>query len=148
MKSNSNTIKRNSTKLVIRLNMNTSRLKIGDVRTLTRNERGEWSDGEYCYFISHLHTPEFCTILEQSDELIYSCEIVKDFDGSYYANLFINGKYTCGLPEYVDYKTLKKAIASKGVQLPNLSELCFERYGRKSYVQINSEEQTRKEAIA
>lgn len=139
MKSNGNTIKRNSTRLVIRINKNTSHHKSGDIRTLTKNERGYWSDGEYCYFIAHLRTPEFCTILEQSDKLIYNCEIVKDFDGSYYANLFINGQFCCGLPEYVDYKTLKQAIALKGVQLPNISELRFERYGRKSYAHFNSE---------
>lgn len=141
MKSNNNSIKRNSTRLVIRMNTNTTYHKIGDIRTLTRNERGEWSDGQCCYFIAHLRTPEFCTILEQSDELIYNCEIVKDFDGRYYANLFINGKFCGGLPEYVDYKTLKQAIALKGVQLPNASELRFEQYGRKSYARFDSERQ-------
>lgn len=73
-----------------------------------------------------------------STKLIYNCEIVKDFDGSYYANVFIGDKYIYGLPEYVNYKTLKQALAQKGIFLPNLNDLRFERCGRKSYAHINS----------
>ena len=27
----------------------------------------------------------------------FTCEIVKDFDGTYYANMYINGEYVRGL---------------------------------------------------
>lgn len=64
-------------------------------------------------------------------------EIVKDIDGSYYANVNYNGYTVWGLPEYVTYKELKKAFKEKiGYTLPNLSELPFRSYGRKYYVQF------------
>lgn len=64
-------------------------------------------------------------------------EIVKDFDGSYYANVNYNGYSVLGLPEYVTYKELKRAFAEKiGYKLPNLAELSFKSYGRKYYAQF------------
>lgn len=43
----------------------------------------------------------------------WTCEIVKDFDGTYYANLCISGELIKGLPENVDYKTLIESIKNK-----------------------------------
>ena len=61
-------------------------------------------------------------------------EIVRDHDGTYYANVTKNGEYINGLPEYVDYNTLKTAIADHtGVILPPAGCLHFEKLGRKSY---------------
>lgn len=56
-------------------------------------------------------------------------EIVRDFDGSYY----VNG---LSLPEYVSYFTLKQEAKKQGYILPNVSELSFIKYGRKSYAHI------------
>lgn len=68
-----------------------------------------------------------------------SVEIVKDFDGSYYANVVKDDEYFNGLPEYVDYKTLKKAIKEHvDFKISSLKELNFERCGRKQYAQIRN----------
>ena len=64
----------------------------------------------------------------------YRVEIVKDHDGSYYANVTINGKMVGGLPEYVPYRKLKAAIKENcGIELPSLSTLDFHCIGRKKY---------------
>ena len=53
-------------------------------------------------------------------------EVVQDFDGSYYANLTVNAMPVKGLPEYVDYNTLKKAIKEKtGIDIPNKGDMIF-----------------------
>lgn len=68
----------------------------------------------------------------------WSCEIVMDFDGRYYANLFIDDKLFEDLPEYVDYRTLRKAIKEKtGIELVNQKELIFYRFGRKRYAHLH-----------
>ena len=68
---------------------------------------------------------------------MYFCEIVRDFDGTYYANLNYRGEYV-PLKEYDSYRELKKEAKAKGYDvLPNLSELNFERYGRKEYAYIS-----------
>lgn len=64
-------------------------------------------------------------------------EIVKDFDNLYYANITLNGNSVKGLPEYVGYVELKKAVKEKlGYTLPNLKDLKFEKSGRKCYAHI------------
>lgn len=66
-------------------------------------------------------------------------EVVKDIDGSYYANVNYNDYTVLGLPEYVTYNELKKAFKEKiGYTLPNLSELKphFRNYYRKQHVQF------------
>lgn len=64
-----NTIKRNSTRLVIRMKIDTSAHKAGDIITLTKHEYNGWTDGIYTYLVSMLHNPEICEILEQSDTI-------------------------------------------------------------------------------
>jgi hypothetical protein len=48
------------------------------------------------------------------------CTIIKDSNGTYYADMYINGDMVKGLPEYSDYKTLKEAIKNKtGITILN-----------------------------
>ena len=68
---------------------------------------------------------------------MYFCEIVRVFDGTYYANLYYNNVYV-PLKEYVSYRELRKDAKEKGYDMfPNLSELNFERYGKKEYAYIS-----------
>ena len=61
-------------------------------------------------------------------------EIVRDFDGTYYANVTNNDELIKDLPEYVNYSTLKKAIKGKiNFELPLLKTLKFEKLHRKAY---------------
>lgn len=63
--------------------------------------------------------------------MYYTCEIVKDFNGLYYCNLFIDGEQIKDMPEYVSFETIIDAIYEKiGVKLENIG---FERIGRKFY---------------
>lgn len=66
---------------------------------------------------------------------IVRVEIVRDFDGSYYANLYdANGNGYSLSEEYTDFRTLKTLCKKEyGVCLPNLSQIEFENHGRKSY---------------
>ena len=67
------------------------------------------------------------------------CEIVKDFDGTYYANLTIDGKLIKGLAEYVKYNELKKSIREQtGICIVNKKNLIFQGYGRKKYAFIDA----------
>ena len=67
------------------------------------------------------------------------CEVVRDFDGTYYANMTIEGKSVDGLPEYVDYKTLKEAIKNKtGIEILKCKDMIFEKFGRKYYALIDA----------
>lgn len=60
------------------------------------------------------------------------CELIRDFDGTYYANLVIDGRLVLGLPAYVNYKTLHSAIKERtGIQLPPVSQMHFCKLGRK-----------------
>ena len=72
---------------------------------------------------------------------IVRVEIVRDFDKSYYANLYgENGSCHNLSKEYTDFRTLKTLCKKEyGVNLPNLSQIEFETHGRKSYAYISSE---------
>lgn len=60
------------------------------------------------------------------------CGIIRDFDGTYYANLVIDGQYIFGLPEYVNYRTLHSTIKQRtGIELPPVSHMYFCKSGRK-----------------
>lgn len=65
----------------------------------------------------------------------YDIEIVRDFDGTYYVNARNElHEHIKGLPEYLPYKELKKAVKEAlGVTLPTLKSLTFEGNGRKQY---------------
>ena len=68
----------------------------------------------------------------------WHCEVVMDFDGRYYANLYVDDKMIEDLPDYVNYRALRKAIKEKtGIELVNQKELIFTRYGRKRYALLN-----------
>ena len=70
---------------------------------------------------------------------LYSVEVVRDFDGKYYANVAHNGVIVPGLPEYVDYKALKESISIKaGFEMPPLKSLRFNRVGRKHYAYLKT----------
>ena len=69
----------------------------------------------------------------------WTCEIVKDFDGTYYANLCISGELIKGLPENVDYKTLIESIKNKtGITMLKCKDMIFEKLGRKRYAYIDA----------
>uniref|UniRef100_A0AAU8AX82 Uncharacterized protein n=1 Tax=Dulem virus 40 TaxID=3145758 RepID=A0AAU8AX82_9CAUD len=72
---------------------------------------------------------------------IVRVEIVRDFDKSYYANLYgENGGCHNLSKEYTDFRTLKTLCKKEyGVNLPNLSQIEFETHGRKSYAYISTE---------
>lgn len=74
----------------------------------------------------------------ESQVINYTFEIVRDFDGTYYANVHNElHEHFRGLPEYVAYKKLKKAVKEAlGVTLPALIDLHFEKSGRKRYAQV------------
>lgn len=66
-------------------------------------------------------------------------EVVQDFDGSYYANLTVDGVLVDGLPEYVDYNTLKNAIKAKtGIEILKKKDMIFQQDGRKKYAYIDA----------
>ncbi|MBQ8319509.1 MAG: hypothetical protein IJX81_01355 [Clostridia bacterium] len=68
----------------------------------------------------------------------WTCEIVQD-GGVYYANLTIDGTLFRGLPEYIGYNQLKRAIRMKtGIEILNHNKLTFEKYGRKKYAFIDN----------
>lgn len=72
---------------------------------------------------------------------IVRVEIVRDFDKSYYANLYDENGGSHNLSkEYTDFRTLKTLCKKEyGVSLPNLSQIEFETHGRKSYAYISAE---------
>lgn len=72
---------------------------------------------------------------------IVRVEIVRDFDKSYYANLYdANGNGYSLSEEYTDFRTLKTLCKKEyGVCLPNLSQIEFENHGRKSYAYTSTE---------
>lgn len=72
---------------------------------------------------------------------IVRVEIVRDFDKSYYANLYDENGVCHNLSkEYTDFRTLKTLCKKEyGVNLPNLSQIGFETHGRKSYAYISTE---------
>jgi transcription initiation factor IIE alpha subunit len=75
----------------------------------------------------------------------WTCEVVRDFDRTYYANMYVDGNMVKDLPEYVDYKTLKEAIKQKtGIEILKCKDMIFEKYGRKYYAFIDAT-QTRKD---
>lgn len=68
------------------------------------------------------------------------CEIVKDFNNVYYANLWVRDDLFTDLPEYVAYSTLRKAIKDKiGVTIPYVKDIKFEKCGRKQYGYFETE---------
>lgn len=66
-------------------------------------------------------------------------ELVQDHDGTYYANLAINGKAVRGLPEYVDYNTLRDAIRQQtGIVILKKKDMKFQQSGHKKYAYIDN----------
>lgn len=65
-------------------------------------------------------------------------EIVRDFDGSYYANLWLDGVFQSGIKEYVTYKELRKSIRDiMHVDIGRASDLLFVPFGgRKAYAVV------------
>ena len=78
----------------------------------------------------------------------FFCEIVQGFDGTYYANLSIDGKLVSGLAEYVNYNELKKSIRDKtGICIVNRKSLIFQGYGRKKYAFIDATQPCKRGSI-
>jgi len=66
-------------------------------------------------------------------------EIVQDFTGTYYANMIVDRKRVEGLPEYVDYNTLREAIRAKtGIEIFKKKDMVFQQSGRKKYAYIDA----------
>mgnify|MGYP001312239469 CR=1 FL=1 len=69
----------------------------------------------------------------------YDVEVVRDYNGLYYANMFKNGERVTGIPEYVNYRTLKKEIEHlTGFSILPMKTLKFKRVGRKQYARFNN----------
>lgn len=85
------------------------------------------------------HNPTAATPAETAR--IVRVEIVRDFDKSYYANLYDeNGGGHNLSKEYTDFRTLTSLCKKEyGVNLPDLSQMEFETHGRKSYAYISTE---------
>lgn len=80
------------------------------------------------------------TTLTETPQIV-RVEIVRDFDNTYYANLYDENGGSHNLShEYTDFRTLKTLCKKEyGVSLPNLSQIKFETHGRKSYAYISTE---------
>lgn len=67
-------------------------------------------------------------------------ELVRNYDGTYYLNIVWNGKRIEGLPEYVDFKTLKNACknAQGGTVLPPLKYWIFKQRAYKQYAYLQA----------
>lgn len=58
----------------------------------------------------------------------WSCTVIKDAYGKYYAELIIDGCDVKGLPRHVNYKTLKEAIQQKtGITILKHKDMIWER---------------------
>lgn len=58
----------------------------------------------------------------------WTCTVVKDATGKYYARLTIGGYDVEGLPEHVNYKTLKETIRQKtGIEILKHKDMIWER---------------------
>lgn len=66
-------------------------------------------------------------------------ELVREFDGSYYANMVIEGQWVKNLPKYVNYNTLREAIRCEtGISIPLKKNMIFERHGRKRIAYVDA----------
>ena len=66
-------------------------------------------------------------------------EIVQNYDGTYYANMTINGAIVRNLPESVDYDTLKREIRQRtGIEILKRKDLNFQQRGGKKYAYIDA----------
>lgn len=66
-------------------------------------------------------------------------EIVQDFDGTYYANMAIEGEPVEGFPHNVSYNELKNAIKNKtGICILNRKDMIFTQLQRKKYAYIDA----------
>lgn len=69
----------------------------------------------------------------------WTCEII-DHGNIYKANLSIDGKTVDGLPEYVSYHALKRAIRERtGIKLTDRQDLQFEQRELARYAYCNGE---------
>ena len=93
-----------------------------------------------CKAMSEGNIPESLLSVINSSDRKWVCEVVRDFDGTYYANLWINGTEIVGvLPEYVDYNTLRRSIKNIAqIEIPFCKDMIFERYGRKFYALLDA----------
>lgn len=69
----------------------------------------------------------------------WTCEII-DHGNIYKANLELNGKPVAGLPEYVGYHHLKRAIRERtGVRITGRKDLSFEQREMARYAYCKGE---------
>ena len=69
----------------------------------------------------------------------WMCEVVQDFDGSYYANMTNENGAVRGIPEYVSYRELREGIRSvTGISLVLRKALRFKQIGRKKYALVQN----------
>ena len=64
----------------------------------------------------------------------YKCEIIRDCNGKYSANLYI-GEWISSLTEYISYQTLKSSLSERGIMIPKFSDLIFQNMGKQSYAE-------------
>lgn len=66
-------------------------------------------------------------------------EVVQCKDGTYYANMAVEGNFVRDLPLYVDYNTLKRAIRLKtGISILHKKDMIFQRSGTQNYAYIDA----------
>ena len=66
-------------------------------------------------------------------------ELIMSRYGTYYANMYINGEFVKGLPEYVKYNTLRSAIRSQtGIDIPMKMDMNFEWLKGKKYAFLDA----------
>lgn len=66
-------------------------------------------------------------------------EVVRDQDGTYYANMILGGKRVEGLPVHVNYNTLREAIRQKtGVEILKKRHMKFQQSGYKKYAYLDN----------
>lgn len=66
-------------------------------------------------------------------------EVVQDLDGTYYANMVMDGKPVQGLKEHVDYTALREDIRLKtGVVILLKKDMKFQQSGHKKYAYIDN----------
>ena len=66
-------------------------------------------------------------------------EVVQCQDGTYYANMAVARNFVRGLPEYVDYNTLRRAIRLKtGISILPKKDMIFQKSGTRNYAYIDA----------
>lgn len=87
------------------------------------------------------HNPDVLYQLEKENQTMrkWFIEVVQDHDGTYYANMAIDGQPVRDLPQNVDYTTLREAIRNRtGVEILKRKDMQFQQFGHKKYAYLDN----------